>query len=250
MSSHFESMAPDYGPGRPAYPEELWSTLVDLGAIGPGRRVLELGAGSGEATRVLAEAGSQVTAVEPGAGLAALLAAAVPAARVVVGRAEETTFAPGSFDSVVAATSMHWMDLSVLRGRMHAALAPGGLLAVWRTVFHDPERPTQFRARVAEILAASRGPGEPGPSRPTMAELAAGGWFEPVASHEWPTTVHLTPEGVGRLFATFSDWSPEEVRSAQGAAREFVGERGTLADHHRTFLHVLRRGGASVGDGE
>jgi SAM-dependent methyltransferase len=56
---------------------------------------------------------------------------------VIVTRLEDATLPDGVFDSVVAATSMHWVDLHVGLPILHRVLRPGGWLAVWRTVFGD-----------------------------------------------------------------------------------------------------------------
>ena len=77
---HFEQHAAIYDDARPPYPRELWDELTRAGYLVPGRRVLELGAGSGQATGPLLAAGLHVTAVEPGPQLAARIRAAHPAA--------------------------------------------------------------------------------------------------------------------------------------------------------------------------
>src|SRR6266704_6266427 len=57
---------------RPAYPDELFADLVAITGMGRRSPVLEVGCGTGQATRSLAALGCSVTAVEPGAGMAAL----------------------------------------------------------------------------------------------------------------------------------------------------------------------------------
>lgn len=71
--THFERMAADYAGARPPYPAGIYAALRLAGVTGPGRRVLEIGAGSGLATRDLIRSGSEVVAIEPDANLAALL---------------------------------------------------------------------------------------------------------------------------------------------------------------------------------
>jgi 2-polyprenyl-3-methyl-5-hydroxy-6-metoxy-1,4-benzoquinol methylase len=57
---------------RPGYPDELFADLVTITGMGDRSSVLEVGCGTGQATRSLAALGCSVTALEPGAGLAAL----------------------------------------------------------------------------------------------------------------------------------------------------------------------------------
>ena len=61
-----------------------------------------------------------------------------------------------------------------------------------------------------------------------------GGW----RTWQWPWHIDLTPGQVGRLFGTFSDWSPHEVDAVVAAAAQ-VGP--VVREHYVTILHVLRR---------
>src|ERR1035441_5520023 len=57
---------------RPAYPDQLFADLAAITGMNRRSPVLEVGCGTGQATRSLAALGYQVTAIEPGAGMAAL----------------------------------------------------------------------------------------------------------------------------------------------------------------------------------
>src|SRR5436190_17398227 len=129
--THFEQMANEYVSARPRYPDAVYEVLVAERVIGPGRQVLEVGAGSGLATLELVSSGSEVVALEPGQDLAALLKRRVPGVSVLQGRLEDVALPDAGFDSAVAATSLHWVDLSVGLPRLHASLRPGGALAVF-----------------------------------------------------------------------------------------------------------------------
>ena len=72
LRSTFNQDAERYDRARPGYPAGLFDDLAELTSIGPGSRVLEIGPGTGQATRPLAERGCRVVAVELGADLAAL----------------------------------------------------------------------------------------------------------------------------------------------------------------------------------
>jgi SAM-dependent methyltransferase len=238
---HFERIAAQYDGARPPYPSGLYDLLADQGVIGPGTRVLEVGAGSGLATRELVRAGSDVVAIEPGPELARLLGREVPEASVLVTRLEDATLPDGSFGSAVAATSMHWVDLSIGLPRLHAALRPGGRLAVWRHRFGDDSVDTEFRRRVAQVVAQRVRRELGGPrvdDRPTMDDLAAGGWFEPERTEHWRWSIDLDTDHVRRLFRTFSDWSGPEVDAVARAADELGG---VVTEHYQSTLHLLAR---------
>src|SRR5215469_8020707 len=68
----FDEVPELYDRIRPAYPDELFVDLVAITGMDRRSSVLEVGCGTGQATRPLAALGLPVTAIEPGAGMAAL----------------------------------------------------------------------------------------------------------------------------------------------------------------------------------
>src|SRR4051812_41998026 len=103
----FDARAELYDAARPAYPDALADDVLARG----GRRVLEVGAGTGKATLVFARRGASIVAIEPGANMAAVLRRNTAGHDVIV---EHTTFEAwpiaGTFDMVMAAQAFHWVD--------------------------------------------------------------------------------------------------------------------------------------------
>jgi SAM-dependent methyltransferase len=128
----FNSVAEDYDAVRPDYPEELFDDLQSLAGLGLGAQVLEIGCGTGLATRSLLDRGWEVHAVEPGEDMARV------ARRRLQGRPltiDTTTFeecdpAGSSFDLVFSATAFHWVDPSQRWSKTSSVLAEGGHLAL------------------------------------------------------------------------------------------------------------------------
>ncbi len=242
---HFDRHADLYDRARPPYPDALWQRLTSLGLLAAEHRALDLGAGTGQATERLVEAGMRVTAVEPGAALAVRLRERVPSARVLQTSAEEAELAPGSFDLVTVATAIHWFDLDAVLPKLHAALAPGGRLAVWRNVYGDTSvPPTPFRRRLEAIVAQRDAPPRPGPGELETARwarlLEADGLFATTEVAEFHWRIDLDADAVRGLFTTFSDWSADEAEEAARAVRDLGG---TVTEHYLTPLIVLARVG-------
>lgn len=241
---HFDRHSTVYERARPPYPDALWERLRELGVLGPGVRVLELGAGAGLATGPMLGAGALVTAVEPGPRLADRLRHLWPAATVLVGAAEHVPLPDGAFDVAVAATAVHWFDLDVVLPRLHRALVPGGRFAVWRHTFGDPAAAlTPFRERVRTIAAHRVGEKpRPGPGEletdAWVRRLSDGGLFAAAHVEEFRWSVDLSAEQIHDLFTTFSDWSAAEVDEAAQAVRDLGG---WVTEHYLTPLVVLDR---------
>ncbi|WP_459643915.1 class I SAM-dependent methyltransferase [Kineococcus sp. NUM-3379] len=241
---HFEAHAETYERARPPYPAQLWSCLGRMGLLAPGAQVLELGAGTGQATGPMVTAGAEVLAVEPGAALAGRLRRRWPQVEVLIGTAEGVPLPVAGFDLAVAATSVHWFDLDVVLPKVHRALVPGGHFAVWRTAYGDPSvPPTPFRERVAQITDRRREPPRPpGPGELDTAawvdRLTCSGHFRTSRVEHFTWAVELSTEQVRDLFTTFSNWNAAEVAEAARAVEELGGQ---VLEHYVTPLIVLQR---------
>jgi SAM-dependent methyltransferase len=121
----FGQAADAYERYRPTYPAAL---TADVAALVPGRRVLEVGAGTGKATRALLAAGLDVHCVEPDAAMAAHLPPGTP---VEIARFEAWSGAGGPFDGLVSAQAWHWTDPATRWRDAAAALRPGGVIALF-----------------------------------------------------------------------------------------------------------------------
>ena len=130
----FDEDARLYDRARPDYPSVVIADLVELTGLGPGSQVVEIGPGTGQATRALAATGAAVTAVELGPKLAAVLQENVSGCdvQVVTGAFEDWT-PPEPVDLITAFTAWHWVDRAVRADRVLAALRGGGHLATVTT---------------------------------------------------------------------------------------------------------------------
>ncbi len=126
----FDRNAAHYERARPGYPPELLEVLAHEAGVAAGARVCDLAAGTGKLTRLLAEAGVDVVAVEPVPGMRAQLAAVLPDVEVLDGTAEHVPFEDGTFDAVVVAQAFHWFRFDEALAEIRRVLRPGGALAI------------------------------------------------------------------------------------------------------------------------
>lgn len=229
-----------YDRARPPYPQALVDRIV---AASPGRRVLDVGAGTGIEARQFQAAGCTVLGVEPDERMAAF--ARRSRLEVEVARFEDWHPAGRQFDTVIAGTAWHWVD--PVAGAVKAAqvLRPGGLLAPFH---HVPQLPAEVIEALTEALqrVTPDSPFNPslltGPAmdayRPLFAKIAAGmrqtgsfsepeqwefAWERTYSRQEWldqlPTFGGLTQLPAATM---------AEVLDSVGTAIDLLGGRATM----------------------
>lgn len=135
----FGPVAAAYERFRPGYPDELVDEVLTY-AGEPVRTALEIGAGTGKATRVFAGRGIAVTATDPDAAMLAELVRHVPAHVETVRASLEELVPDRAYDLVYAAASLHWTEPAGRWERVAALLEPDGVFASFGGQMHlaDP----------------------------------------------------------------------------------------------------------------
>jgi SAM-dependent methyltransferase len=182
----FGSVAAAYERFRPGYPDELVDQVLAY-ARRPVSTALEIGAGTGKATRVFAGRGVAVTATDPDAAMLEELRKHVPATVRTVQGAFEDLALTSTYDLVFAAAALHWTEPAGRWPRVTALLNPGGAFASFGGQLHlaDPEVEAAVRAARAPFLADDEFPSPDGtpadsPLQWPGTELTRSGLFEDV----------------------------------------------------------------------
>lgn len=147
-------MAAAYERYRPGYPASLVDTVLSY-AQRPIRTALEIGAGTGKATRAFAARGVAVTASDPDPAMLTELRRHVPSTVVTVQAAFEDLPLDRSYDLVYAAAAMHWTDPADRWRRVAALLRAGGVFAAFggQVHLHDEAVAEAVRAVRSPVLA-------------------------------------------------------------------------------------------------
>lgn len=124
----FGTVATAYERFRPGYPASLVD-LVTAYAGRPIRTALEIGAGTGKATRLFAGRGLRVTATEPDDAMLEELRRHVPATVTTRRAAFEDLCPDEAFGLVYAAAALHWTQPEGRWDRTAGLLEPGGMFA-------------------------------------------------------------------------------------------------------------------------
>ena len=244
---------------RPLYPAALFTDLVAITGIDERSSILEVGCGTGQATRSLAGLAGAIVAVEAGDGIAALARrrlADLPNVAVETSSFEEWDHRGRRFDALVAASSWHWIDPSVGWRRAHGVLRAGAWMAVLgHVVVRRPGEPEMYAATAdlherfapgnpdwvvppleAEVRATDEGWGPP--------NRDAGGWFGPTVVRWYPTVQWLDGAGFADLLRSTSLYrrleEPVRERLLDSVAERIRSQLGDRLP--RRYLSVLRVG--------
>jgi ubiquinone/menaquinone biosynthesis C-methylase UbiE len=134
LRSSFGAAALAYAEHRPDYARSAVCWALQPA---PGPRALDVGAGTGKLTAVLASLGADVTAVEPDPAMLAQLRRELPDVRALSGSAEAVPLPDASVDTVLAGNSMHWFDMDIAGSELARVLGPSGILAGLWNVMDD-----------------------------------------------------------------------------------------------------------------
>ncbi|HEX5052666.1 MAG TPA: class I SAM-dependent methyltransferase [Planctomycetota bacterium] len=147
----FHDRASDYARFRPSYPDAAIDAI--LAGLSPpsGLVVADVAAGTGISTRLFADRGARVFAVEPNAEMRGA-ALAHPNVTWIDGTAEASTLPAGSCDLVTVAQAYHWFAGDVALREFQRVLRPRGRLAIlWNKRSREDAFTLGYRAALEAI---------------------------------------------------------------------------------------------------
>jgi len=231
----FDTLAEDYDLGRPPWPPEMLSDIR-------GDAALDLAAGTGKLTRLLVGRFHDVTAVEPLAGMRAVLERNVPEATVVAGSAERIPLDDCSVDAAFVAEAFHWFDTTVAARELARVLRRRGTLLI---CFNDwlevrPALPDDVRRSLREVWAELPPPGGP--------KVATGAWrlgfadapFSPLVEHEYRHTWHASGEQLAAYYVSTSSMGALDPGARDALRAKLVEQLGPGPYAFDVAAHAFR----------
>ncbi len=239
---------------RPHYPKELFDKLVNDTRLPKSAELLEIGPGTGQATKPLAERGFHITAVELGRELAAKAREVLtghPNAQIISGDFENADLPRKHYNLVYSATAFHWIKPEVRFTKAHALLKPGGYLAIIHTEHVSDEKGDAF-FHAAQPVYKCYVPGSGDSSfrlprsndlKPPLIDTAL---FTLESFTGFPLVISYDAEGYTGLLSTYSPIIvlPDEQRKKflKGIGR-LINEHfgGTIERHFTMTLTIARK---------
>ena len=200
----FERLAEDYR-ARPGYPDALVARLSEL--AGPGRPVVDLGAGTGLLAAPLARAGHPVLAVEPARAMLAVCAEICSGLGVtpVLAPGESTGLGDIQAGLVLVADAVHWVRPDVAGAEAGRLLAPDGVAAV---IAPEPMDTPFMRGLRALLVDANPKAGSVSTGARTRQFLALAAGPGRPHDEEWEQRVVLPPDALRRVIRSLSYGGP------------------------------------------
>jgi SAM-dependent methyltransferase len=242
-----------YDRTRPVPPDAVFDEIVGQAGLQPGSVVVEIGPGTGQATRPLAERGLRVVALEIDRRLAARARRnLVRFPDVVVKATSFEAWDPGdaTFDGALAFNSFHWVDPDVRFAKAAQLLSPHGLLVLVSTPVVVPPGAHRFWWGVQDDWAAVGAQRvDPATKHPEAVDdfasaVRASGVFDEPAVTRHPFDVTFTAEDYVANLSTQSGVKelPAEAQAEllDRIRRRITTHGGTLTVHHLGVVTMAR----------
>lgn len=144
----FQRATAAYERGRPGYPVEIVDFLTDELDLSPNHTAIDVGAGTGKFTRLIAPL-AKVIAVEPLSNMRAHLRS-ISHLRFIDGTADHLPLPSNCADFIFAAQAFHWFASEDVLSEFHRVLKPNGRLVLVWNVRDDR---AAWSAAITELLA-------------------------------------------------------------------------------------------------
>lgn len=198
---------------RPHYPAELFNAIIQITDLESVSKLVEIGPGTGQATRLFAERGFEIIGVELGSALADVARrnfGKYNNVKIITGAFEDVELPQSNFDLVYSATAFHWIKPDVKFSKSYKLLKDGGHLAIINTCHVSDEKGDEFLLASQPIYKQYKPGGKYDKNLKfscifeLKADLVDEKFFTPVFFQAFPLVVKYTAKEYSQLLSTYS----------------------------------------------
>lgn len=240
--NRFSDRATDYAKYRPTYPKKAIATIIS-GLENPTELLAaDIGAGTGIGSRLLAEQGINVIAIEPNSEMRNA-AETHPLVEFREATAEATNLPDGSVDLVTCFHAFHWFNPEPTLLEFHRILKPSGKLAILWNNWNRTDEFTKENSKLMKIISKHH-PLAKNKRRLAIKSLEENQNFE---NFRHSTIVHRQeldlPGLIGRIMSASSvpnqGYEREEIiANLQKLYERWVDKKGLVYLVYRTEIYI------------
>jgi SAM-dependent methyltransferase len=247
----FDQAASLYHRARPDYPSALRDDIVAIVGLRPDDAILDVGCGTGQATRLFAPIASRIVALDPGEQMIEIArdsSKQFAHIEYVVSTFEAWPARPAAFRLVTAGQSWHWVAPEIRFAKAAEVLTSDGWLAFGNVPVGLPEGLLEpFKEIYLRHTGAWGPPPEAAylPSGPFKAWFDASGLFAPVTHRRYVWKQHYTASSYVDLMRTWSHFrllAPARQEALSAAISEAIRAHGEAFEmSYETHLYLDAR---------
>ncbi len=150
----FDKIPEDFDKYRPRYCGELFEELTRKCELGPNKKVLEIGPGTGQATEPILKTGCDYTAIELGENFTAFMQekfASYSNFHIINADFEKHDFEKDAYDLVYSAATIQWIPEQIAFSKTYDMLKPGGYLAMFMTRADENSLNQELRGEIDQV---------------------------------------------------------------------------------------------------
>lgn len=144
LKNTFNKIPADYDKYRLNYPDQVYKTILKYCPLSPTDKILEIGIGSGLATKQFARLGNKITAIDLSPELIKIarkkLKNSNSTIKFIARPYENAKLPENYFRLVYAGQAFHWIDPDIRLKKTHKLLTENGCLAVFWNM-HNYKKP-------------------------------------------------------------------------------------------------------------
>jgi SAM-dependent methyltransferase len=151
----FNEIISDYAIARPGYPNELFFDIVEYSKLKPDAKILEIGAGPGQATDYFVKKGCSVTSLEIGNEQVQYLLEKYldyHNFKAICSSFEEYDSLDETYELVFSATAFHWIEPVIGYPKAYKLLKRNGTLAVFWHLSSIVKHQTELNNELCKIF--------------------------------------------------------------------------------------------------
>ncbi len=239
-----------YDRHRPGYPAEVFAAIAEYRPLPAAAEALEIGIGTGQATRPMLDCGLKITAIDAGDRLVEFARFKFRNAPALsVHHASFESYQPDrSFDLIYSATAFHWVDRAVALPKAYAILNPGGAVALF---WNHPRPDVEMQALMRPIYQRHRpehanrldAPFDLSAASPCASALTEAGFVD-VCTLLFHSERRMTTVEYIRLLNTYSDHMVMSAEARYLLERDLAevidATGGEIVIHDTVDLHLGR----------